>query len=215
MAYVLTYDTLFASILAYLERNDQNLQDAIPNFIFLAQHRIVNDLKSLIGEQYAVGTMNDPTPSAVIQKPAGWVNTITFNIGTGTSFNTRKQLELKTYEYVRMYWPDDTQTGEPEVFADYGYNNIIVGPTPALNYPFELGWLGLPPMIDANNQTNLITDRVPHLLEYASLEEAMIFIKDDERIQFFNQKYTNSLQALQSEDQLRYSDRFTNRGIAS
>ena len=118
MAYVLTYDTLFASILAYLERNDQNLQDAIPNFIFLAQHRIVNDLKSLVTEQYAVGFMTPNSP--VIQKPAGWVNTITFNFGTGTGNNTRKQLELKTYEYLRMYWPDDTQTGEPKYLSDYG-----------------------------------------------------------------------------------------------
>lgn len=213
MAYTLTYDTLYNSILAYLERNDQNLRDAIPGFIFLGQRRITNDLKSLVSEQYVVGNMT--AGSAVIQKPAGWVNTITFNFGIGDSNNTRKQLLLRTYEYCTNYWPNDTLTGEPEFFSDYGYNNFRITPTPDENYPFELCFLGVPPMIDSENQTNIITDRVPHLLEFACLEEAMIFIKDDERIQFFNQKYVGALQSLQNEDQLRYADRATNRSIAS
>ena len=208
MAYSLTYDTLFNNVLAYLERNDENLQNAIPNFIFLAQKRIANDLKTLVSEQYVTGTFQVGQP--IVQKPAQWLNSVTTNINNLTD-NSAVLVPIMSYEFCKLYWPNKTETGTPKYYCDYGYDNWLFVPTPDQAYPFEIAFLGFPTPIDQNNQTNAITDRVPHLLEYATFSEAMIYIKNDERIQFFESKYTNALQGLINEDQNRYADRYYDR----
>jgi len=113
MAYALTYSSLFNNVMAYLERSDMAIQDAIPAFILFAQRRVARDLKSLVTEQYITGTLQ-PNLS-VLQKPGQWLNSMTFNVGSNvngsTRFNTRNQIPLRTYEYCRELWPDDTQVG--------------------------------------------------------------------------------------------------------
>jgi len=205
----LTYQTLYNTILAYLERQDQDVKDNIPVFIALAQKRIAKDSKTLGLEVYISGNFTPGNP--VLVKPGRWKNTRTFNYGTGSGFNFRNQLYLRSYEYCREYWPDDTQTGPPKYFSDYGYSNWLIVPTPDLAYPFEVAYFEFPQSVDQNNQTNWITDNAPELLIYACLLEAMPFVKDDPRVQVWKQYYTDALLAFNKEDVQRLTDRYSNR----
>jgi hypothetical protein len=208
MPFDLTYQSLFNTVLGYLERNDQAVKDNIPIFIALAQKRIAKDSKTLGLEVYVTGNF---TPgSSVLVKPGRWKNTRTFNFGTGDGFNTRNQLYLRTYEYCREYWPDDTLTGVPKYFSDYGYSNLLIVPTPALAYPFEYAYFEFPQSIDENNQTNWITDNAPELLIYGCLLEAMLFVKDDQLVQTYKQYYVEALVAFNKEDKSRLTDRYSN-----
>jgi hypothetical protein len=96
-------------------------------------------------------------------------------------------------------WPDDSNTDKPRYFADYDYNTWIVGPTPDQSYPFEVLIWELPSLLDSANQQNWITLYAPEVLLYSSLLECMPFLKNDDRIQTWDQYFKEGMTALSNE----------------
>ena len=209
---MMTYNTLVLQLENYLNRYDAILIAQIPNFIYQAEQRICRESKNIGLERYV--TKAFVAGNSVIPKPGGWRRTITFNYGTGLNFNNRNQLYLRTYEYVRSYWPNSSQfniASPPVYYCDYSYTHLLIAPTPALAYPFELAYLELPTPLTINNQTNWLTNYAPDLLLYACLLEAIPFLKNDERIPVWEKLYDRALSSLENQDQLRYMDRTSER----
>jgi hypothetical protein len=204
----MTYDSLVAEIKSYLDRTDASTTDRIPDFISQAEQRIARESKNLGIETYVVGTF---IPSvSVYPKPARWRRNLSLNFGTGTPANTRNQLYLRKYEYLRQYWPDSTLTGTPKYYSDYGYNNFLIAPTPDSAYPFEYCYLQLPEPITSTNQTNWLTNYAPDVLLYACLLEAVPFLKNDERIPVWEKYYDRALSSLEAQNEMRLEDRASN-----
>lgn len=204
----LTYNTLIINVMAELDRTDQDTRNQVPNFISRAEQRIAGEVKDLGLEQYIIGTFT-PT-QATLPKPSRWRRNITFNVGSGTDFNTRNQVELRSYEFVNMYWMDRTQTGLPKYYCDYGYYNILVAPTPDLTYPFEWSYLELPEPLSISNQTNWLTNYAPDVIFYGTLLEAIPYLKDDERTKF-QELYDRGIGRLNALDEMRVADRGSQR----
>ena len=210
MPQAMTFTSLQNDVRSYLERGASSVTDPlvfaqIPSLINFAERRISRDLK-IQGFQVAVVT-NLQAGVAVLAKPDRWRDTISMNIGTGTGNNTRQQLFTRGYEYVRSYWPDETQVAEPVFYADYNYTNWIIAPTPDEAYPIEILYYELPVLLDENTQTNWLTQYAPNLLLYATLLEATPFLKNDERIPVWQSMYASAAQALQGEDMSKVLDR--------
>lgn len=210
MAFVLTYSTLVTKLQSYLERADPAVLDSIDMFILLAERQTSKDLKMLGSEVYVTGSLT--IGSNVLIKPSRWLNTITFNIGNGTGFNTRNQLYQRSYEFLRAYWPDDTQQGFPKYYSDYGYLNWLIVPTPDVAYPFEISYLEMFQPIDITNQTNWLTEFAPEALFYAAMIEASTFLKnDDGMLPMWQQRYAEATGKLTTEDKARFTDRTSDR----
>jgi hypothetical protein len=209
MANILPYNELKNSVISYSERNDQEFIDKIPEFIMFAQLDIAKDAKILTLNQYVKS--NFIAGQAVYRKPGGWKNTLSFYYGTGTGYNTIKFLKPKALEYSFSIWPDLTKTGAPLYYSDYGYNNILIVPTPDVSYPYAWAYLSVPDPIDETHQRNYLTDEAPDLLFYATMVQVQLYLKNDERLQVWEAKYTKSLGAFIEEDRDRINDRFTNR----
>ncbi len=205
----MTFNSLKNQIEAYLNREDQSTIDQIPNFISQAEQRICRECENLGLESYVTGFFI-PTVS-VYPKPARWRRSITFNYGTGAENNTRNQVRLRVYEYLRSYWPDSTRTGAPLYYSDYGFSNFLVAPTPDQAYPFELAYLQLPEPLTVQNQTNWITNYAPDLILYGSLLEAIPFLKNDERVQLWMEFYKRASDSVKAQDKSRVVDRASNR----
>ena len=208
----MTFTSLQSDIRNYLERGgitDPIVYEQIPRLITLAERRIARELK-IQGFQRVVNTTLQ-TGVAVYPKPDRWRDTISINIGTGNNNNTHTAVFARSYEYIRQYWPDETQTEQPEFYADYNYNFWIFGPTPDANYPMEVLYYELPPLLDDTNQTNWLSEYAPNLLLYGSLVEATPFVKDDQRVQLWQSYYDRALAALNGEDLQKIVDRSTNR----
>ena len=210
MPQAMTFTSLQNDVRSYLERGASAVTDPlvyvqIPSLINFAERRISRDLK-IQGFQVAVVTTLQ-AGVAVLAKPDRWRDTISMNIGTGTGNNTRQQLFTRSYEYVRSYWPDETQVAEPVFYADYNYTNWIIAPTPDEAYPIEILYYELPVLLDENTQTNWLTQYAPNLLLYATLLEATPFLKNDERIPVWQAMYSSAAQALQGEDMSKVLDR--------
>jgi hypothetical protein len=208
----MTFTSLQSDIHNYLERGgatDPIVFEQIPRLITLAERRIARELK-IQGFQNVV-TMTMQSDVAVYAKPDRWRDTISINYGTGTGNNTRVQVYPRSYEYVREYWPNETETDPPKFYADYNYNYWIFAPTPDAAYPVEILYYELPPLLDDTNQTNWLSEYAPNLLLYGSLVEATPFVKDDQRVQLWQSYYDRALAALNGEDLQKIVDRSTNR----
>jgi hypothetical protein len=203
-----TFTSLQSDIRNYLERGgstDPIVYEQIPRLITLAERRIARELK--IQGFLAVVNTTMQSGLAVYPKPDRWRDTVSINIGTGTNNNTREQIYSRSYEYIREYWPDETQEATPEFYADYNYSNWVFAPTPDADYPMEVLYYELPPLLDEDTQTNWLTEYAPNLLLYAALVEATPFVKDDQRVQLWQTYYDRALAALNGEDLQKIVDR--------
>lgn len=131
-----------------------------------------------------------------------------------TADNIRNPVLPRSYEYLRSYWPDESQTGIPIFYADYDFQHFIVAPTPERVMPFELLYWELPALLDDSNQTNWLTEYAPNLLLYAALLEATPYLKNDERIPVWEKFYDRAAQAISGEDLQKILDRAQKRVTA-
>lgn len=212
MPAAMTFTSLQSDIRNYLERGgatDPIVYEQIPRLITLAERRIARELK-IQGFQAVVNSVMQANV-AVYPKPDRWRDTISINYGTGTNNNVHTAVFARSYEYVRQFWPNETETDKPKFYADYDYKHWIFAPTPDANYPIEILYYELPPLLDETNQANWLTEFAPNLLLYGSLVEATPFVKDDQRVQLWQSYYDRALAALNGEDLQKIIDRSTNR----
>ena len=210
MATTMTFTTLQEDVRRYLERgatyaSDPVVYEQIPRLINLAERRIARELKIQGFINVVTGTLQ--TGVSVYAKPDRWRDTVSINIGTGAQNNTRKMLFTRAYEYLLRYWPDRTATSQPLFYADYDYTHWLYAPTPDADYPFEVLYYELPPLLDDVVQTNWLTDYAPQLLLYGTLLEATPFLKNDERIPVWQTMYDRAAAMLNGEDLSKILDR--------
>jgi len=200
-SWVMTYDSLTSTVLQYLERQDAAVVNAIPTFITLCEFEIAQEIKTLGQLQVANAAMNPNNP--VVAKPARWRKTVSMTIDTGTG---TQPVYLRKYEYLRNYWPNEAQTGLPLYYADTDYEHWYVSPTPDQAYNFEVLYYERISPLSSVNQTNWLTQNAPNAMLYGTLLQAMPFLKNDAR-QVFQQKYTEAIASLKTEDVARVGDR--------
>lgn len=204
-AAVMTYDSLVADISSYLERTDQATLEKIPTFIMLAEQVIASQIKFL--GNLTVQQSNMTMATAIIDKPARWHKTVSMNV---TVNGEKRPVFLRTYEYLRNYSPDASAVGVPKFYADYDYTHWLVAPTPDDDYAFEVIYYERIQPLDSSNQTNWFTIYAPQALLYGSLLQAMPFLKNDERMQMWQQQYDLIINTLKAENVIRVADRQAN-----
>jgi hypothetical protein len=211
----LNYTSLLADVQNYLERGgslatDQTVFNQIPRLINAAERKLAQIFKLLGQKEVLVDApaglqLGNP----VVTKPDRWRSTVSINYGSGTDLNSRVFLVPRSYDYCRSYWPDSTVTdpnNPPLMYADYDLFHWLIAPTPPQNYPFEAICYMQPPLLDANNQNNFWTELTPNALLYATLCEAEPFIKEDPRLQLWQQMLGQEVQTLNPQDLQRILD---------
>jgi hypothetical protein len=214
MATTMTFETLQQDVRRYLERgatlaSDAVVYEQIPRLINLAERRIARELK--VQGFIAVVSGSMVPGQSVYDKPDRWRETVSINFGSGPALANRTPLFTRVYEYVRSYWPDESQTAQPLFYCDYDYTHWLIAPTPDQAYPFEIVYYELPPLLDDTIQTNWLTEYAPQLLLYATLLEATPFLKNDERIGTWQTYYDRAAAMLNGEDLAKILDRASTR----
>jgi hypothetical protein len=202
VAAVMTYDSLVNDIQTYLERTDTQTLEKIPQFIMLAEQIIAAEIKFLGNLTVATSTMVQA--ENVIPKPARWRKTVSMNV---TVAGKRQPVLLRTYEYIREYWPDPTSTDTPLFFCDYDYQHWLIGPTPAADYAYEVLYYERVQPLDSSNQSNWFTQYAPQAMLYGTLLQAMPFLKNDERMPMWQSNYDRIIEVLKTENVTRAADR--------
>jgi len=199
-SFALTYDSLITAVEQYLERNDDAVVNQIPTFITLCEFEIAQQMKTLGQQQVVESTMSIGNP--IIPKPARWRKTVSFNV-TGSAGPA--PVFIRKYEYLLNY-NTGASNGLPLYYADYDYAHWLVSPAPDQAYPFEVLYYERLQPLDSTNQTNWITQNAPNAMLFGTLLQAMPFLKNDQR-QIFQQKYSEAMAALTTENTLRIGDR--------
>ena len=200
-SWVMTYDSLTSTVLQYLERKDQAVVDAVPTFITLCEFEVAQEIKTLGQLTVANATVTPNNP--VLAKPARWRKTVSMSINNGANM---QPVFLRKFEYLKNYWPDPTQTDVPVYYADTDYEHWYLAPTPDQAYEFEVLYYERIAPLSSTNQTNWLTQYAPNVMLYGTLLQAMPFLKNDARA-IFQQKYTEAITALKTEDVARVGDR--------
>ena len=201
----MTYDSLVSDIANYAERDDSPFMEQIPRFIQLAENRIASETKPLGFVRTVTGMLSGNT----LVKPIRWRKTKNICLIVGAE---RKYLYNRGYEFLRSYWPDVAKVDVPYYYADYDYEHLFIAPTPDIQYQFEMQYYELPEPLSQVTQTNWTTQYAPQLLLYATLMEAMPFLKTSERIPEFQGLYDRALSSVVKEDQARALDSAAVRG---
>lgn len=213
MATAMTFNSLLVDLRRYLERGssvDTEVFAQLPTLINLAERNIARGLKVLGTQNIVISTPPAGglvAGTSVYQKPDRWRETVSMNFGTGATNNNRKPLFPRSYEYCRSYWPNSDERAEPEFYCDYGFSAWLIVPTPVAAYPWEITYYQQPPLLDAVNQTNWLTEYAPDALLYRSLLECEPFLKHDERMQTWTTLFGQAMSMLDSEDLQRIVDR--------
>jgi hypothetical protein len=200
-SWVMTYDSLTSTVLQYLERSDAAVVAAIPTFITLCEFEIAQEIKTLGQLTVANSTVTPNNP--VLSKPARWRKTVSMTVNNGSSM---QPVFVRKFEYLKNYWPDATQTGVPAYYADTDYEHWYLAPTPDTAYTFEVLYYERIAPLSSTNQTNWLTQYAPNAMLYGTLLQAMPFLKNDSRA-IFQQKYSEAIAALKTEDMARVADR--------
>jgi len=203
-SFVLTYDSLTSTVLQYLERSDPAVVNYIPTAITLAEFEIAQIIKTLGQLEVVDSTMTIGNP--IIAKPARWRKTVSMTLASSSG---KTPIYLRKLEYLNNYWPNVSSTAQPLYYADYDYDHWFVAPTPDQAYSFEaLCYTRLQPLA-SDNQTNWLTQNAPNAMLFGTLKQTATFLKDDTRLQVWEQLFQEAMTALKTEDQLRTVDRQT------
>lgn len=214
MPVAMVYDSLLVDLRRYIERGsvaDTSVYEQLPSLVNLAERDIATKLKILGLLDFVTSDLVAGT--SVYQKPDRWRSTAEMNFGVTNVDDQveRKYLLPRSLAFCRMYWPIEAQRDEPLFYADYDYSHWLIVPTPVATYPWEIGYYQQPPLLDASNQTNWLTDYAPQALLYGSLVQALPFLKDGPWTDEWKGFYNDQLQALDGQDLQRIIDRTTNR----
>jgi len=210
MAYVMTYSSLLQDLRSYLERgfteeSDPIVYEQFPKLVAMAERRIATELK-IQGFIRAVSS-NFAATQAVYQKPDRWRETVSITV-------SGKPIFTRSYDYLKNYWPDTSETGAVEFYADYDYQHWLFVPTPASTTEFEILYYEMPRPLDTENEENWLTKYAPNLLLYACLLESAPFLKNDIRISTWQAMYDRAAQATNGQDIQKIMDRSAARSEA-
>jgi hypothetical protein len=196
-AVVMTYDSLFAQILNYTERTDQEFIDTVPTIIALAESSIAAALKTYL--QLTVVETTLTANQSVLNKPARWKKTVSMK----TNGNP---IKIRGQDYV-AYFQSESTNAQPLYYAEYDYNNWAFAPIPDQSYPVEIIYYSEIQPLDSQNQQNLFTRETPQLMLYACMYHAMTYLKALDKIDSWKSYYNDELQAVKKEDNSRRLDR--------
>lgn len=210
MATAMTYNSLLGDLRNYLERGasfgtDPSVFIQLPSLIGLAERRLARELKVQGTVNVVSSVMTQGV--ATYPKPDRWRETVSIRAGTGVGYNITQEIYPRAYEYMRQYWPNQTLTSTPRFYADYDYQHWFFAPTPEDDFPYEIIYYELPPLLGDDVQTNWFTQFAPNALLYAALLEAAPFLKNEEIIPIWQGFYDRSIAALNGEDIRQIADR--------
>jgi hypothetical protein len=221
----MNYNTLVNQIIAYANRGGSiEFAASIPYFIEMGQQKIWKELNTL-GFQKATEPKKFQVNNATIEKPADWQETISIIYGSEDNFFINNVVLFpRSYEFCINYWPNvnlSDAANPPLFYSDYqpGQENVspykyyLIVPTPDKAYNYQITYIGRPNLITNENQTNILTDYYPDLLFYAAFLEALIYLKDDQRMPVYTKLYQESLTSANNLTKDRYIDRSIKRDI--
>lgn len=190
MAFFTTYTTLQATIASYLARTDLTVQ--IPEFIRLAENRLVRDLR--IRQMLKVATTETTAGKAVVALPSDFIAMKDLHL-QGNPPQTIKF--LSTSNFFRN--AQTAVSGLPTRYTLLGAE-FQFAPIPDSKYTLQMVYFYQPEYLSDTVSSNLWLAETPDLLLYAALGEAEPYLMNDERLATWASMYDRGILGLSKSD---------------
>ena len=188
------YTYLVDDISQATENDGTEFLNYIPKMVNRAEERLTRDL-----DDYGLVTYTSVAVSS-------GVNQVTLPSGTRIVKNlnivangTRINLLQRTDEYLRDYWPVSASTGTPEYYARRNNTTVLLAPTPVSTFDGEVVHISRPTTLASATPNNYFSDFCYDALFNACMVEAMVFMKNYNAIQLFEQRYQEALNTLRNQ----------------
>ena len=188
------YSYLVDDIILATENDGSEFLSYIPKAVNRAEERLTRDL-----DDYGLVTYTS------IAIPAGQ-NIITLVSGTRvikslniTSNSTKINLLQRTDEFINDYWPVSASTSEPKYYARRNNTTVLIAPTPASTHNGQISYVVKPTALTSTTQTNYFSDYCYDALFNASMVESLIFMKDYNASNLFENRYKEAIATLQNQ----------------
>jgi len=196
----MTYDELVTNIRNYTEVDANVFTNAVINtFITMAESQILRDIDLDVFKLEVSGTMT--SGNKFLAAPS---DILTHRYIMITSDSNQIFLDFRDTSFMKEYWPNGATTGVPRYYSVWDQDTFYVAPTPNANFVVELGYIYRPAQLSSTNTTTWISVNAPEALLYACLLQAYSYTKGPpDMLQYFNNTYKQSIQALGIEQQGR------------
>ena len=196
----MTYTSLKTDIQTWAENTGNDFTNQLDTFIDNTQTKLSRDIDPVGFNENVNSTMVQG--DRFVNLPTA-VEPMLFNYVEIIVSSNAKYLEMKTLEFIKEYWPNNSLQGEPKYFTNFDDNRIYVAPTPDQNYDIKIGYQGKINPLSNTNTTNWYTENASDALLYGSLSEANLFTKNMEDYNIYKQKYVESVTAINNEARRR------------
>ena len=180
---VTTYAGLKSAISTFLNRED--LADAAPTFIALAEARLNRDVRHWAMETRARATFDAQYENL----PRDWLGMIRVALTGDRAIDPASQATIMDMR------EGDSQAGKPKLYTITG-GDIELFPTPDTAYDGEiLYYAKIPALCDAC-QTNWLIDFAPDAYLYGALLHSAPYLQEDARIATWSALYQSAVDQL-------------------
>ncbi len=186
----MTYTELVAAINQYCE-NSFTTTD-VNTFIDQAEQRIYNSVQLPDLRKNMTGTIT--SGNKYLNCPSDWL--ATFSLAVILPSGAYEYLLNKDVNFIREAYPNPTDTGTPQHYAQFDDTTFILGPTPDANYSTELHFFYYPESI-VTAGTTWLGNNYDSALFYGALLEAYVFLKGEKDIMdAYQKRYDDAMTML-------------------
>jgi len=188
------YTYLVTDIIDATENDGSEFISAIPKMVNRVEERLVKALDDFGLVTTTTVTLSAGKNTLTLPAETRYVKNLRIE-DSGTKIN----LLQRTDEFVYDYWPVSASTGTPKYYAKKTNTNVIVAPTASATYGGELVYVARPAALTSLNQTNYFSDFCYDALFYGCMVEAGDFMKNYTVSNYYEQRYTNSVELLRNQ----------------
>jgi hypothetical protein len=184
------YSDLKTTIADYLARDD--LDTKIPDFIHLAEQRLIRDLRirQMLKVATAVTTAGDSTTAL----PSDFLAMKDLHLDTNPVRVLQFQNTSNFFRNART-----TDRGVPTMYTLLG-TEFQFAPLPDSAYTLRMVYYYKPDFLSDSTPSNLFLANCPDLLLYGALAEAEPYLMNDERLATWSALYDRGLASLRASD---------------
>ena len=198
----MNYDTLVSAVTeAWAADGDSEFSAYLPRAIDFAEENLTRRLDSYgmvlwTSASCSAGVAYVSIPGGIrILKSVSYVSAGIYN-----------DLNLRTDEYLRRFWPIVTSVGDPRYYAKRGSARIYLAPTPANDATIDFSGVVRPDPLTSVSATNWFTDYASRALFYATMREMAVWSKNDTAIASWTAALEDELAVLREEDRRNRRD---------
>ena len=191
-----TYAQLKSALQDYTQNDETSFVSNLPNFIRLAEERILQSVQLNIFQKNVSGNMT--SDNQYLAAPSDFLAPFSLSI---TNSSAKEYLQFKELEFIYSYNPNSSTTGTPKYYGQFDADYFIIAPTPNSAFTVNLSYFYNPTSLTAGSDsgTTWLSENAENALLYGSLVECYTYMKGEQDIMnMYNVRFGQALNRLKN-----------------